>query len=1524
MQLFVLGMHRAGTSAVARILNLMGAYFGPEGQMLGAAPDNPKGHWERLDVLEINDWLIQSSGAEWYRIANFETANVSANVVEEFENRVEKILMEIDAHRPWVIKDPRLCLLFPLWRPLLEVPVCIHVHRSPIQIAQSLHTHHGLSLPVGIALWEKYTLRALEASTGLPRIVVSYKALVENPVETVRQLYEELTSLEVQGLRLPGKKEITSFIDPKLFRERGNRSLQDEFINHSQSRLIEILEQKSELKSDALSPLSRGSQEVLLNYEKQIEKLEVLQNQIQHHYAEKEDLNRALTQQVETAQAKENEYHRYRQELENKLQAQCSEIENLNLTLKEQTEAFQAKEDEYSQRRQQLENKILEQGIELADLNRYLAKQAGQYQAQEREYKQRLQALEKQSQQQAEELEKQAEELETKTQQILALQNKMRYQEESLRTLTRLLEKFSTAAQITFESLTWKIGYFTAEIVRKITFRRKELLIQDHVQQLQTRFLDWKRNYFHKHRIGGHTGVADNNREIIKMAACESQENQYPKEQQAFSNTRGQKDKIHIAALVATRADGEPSGSAYIRLIQPLNHPTVRDQILFTECGSWKDALTLESDIILVQRNALLDPQSAQTIIAHCKEKNIGLVYEIDDDLSSANNKKETKRSYPKPVLEAIELMIRKADRVITSSRALQKQLEEKNTHVCYVPNSLDETIWLEKQNSELIKPVRHHRDDCVRILYMGTRTHIEDLQIVKKAYKKIKREYGDSVILEVVGGIPACMKTFGEVISPNGSNPGTDDYLSFVSWIRNNNHWDFGIIPLTSTKFNRQKSYIKFLDYSALGLASICSDIEPYQEVVEDRRNGLLVANDTDSWYEAIKLLIEDVNLRHALAENALHDLHQKHLLQTNAKNYLRVYQELLENESGDEGTSELPDFDEESYLSQNPDITEAIKEGQFISARQHWEICGHKEVAAGLRTYRPGIVVGYGNHHNITPDRRRHMQKEINQWSFQPLISIVMPVYNVEKKWLDKAVDSVKKQIYPYWELCIADDCSTREETVRYLCNLQSDERIRIAFLKKNQGISGASNEALALTQGEYIALLDNDDELSEDALYEVVKIINEEQPDLIYSDEDKITLEGELVEPHFKPDFSPDTILSHNYISHLGVYRKSIVDKIGGFRKGFEGSQDYDLLLRFLEKAKKVYHIPKVLYHWRKVPGSTAERFHSKSYAWEAGRQAIQEATQRRKINAEVLLGSFPGTYRVKRKLLSHPLVSILIPFKDKPDLLRQCVSSILEKSAYSNFEIIAISNNSTEPLTFALMNEYQEQDKRILFKEYNIPFNFSAINNYAAKFARGKHLILLNNDVEIISSDWIEALLEHSQRIEIGAVGAKLFYPDDCIQHAGIVMGLIGLAGHVHRYFEKEHPGYFGRLNITQNISAVTAACLMVKKSLFEEIGGLDDKNLAVAFNDVDFCLRLREKGYLNIYTPYCEAYHYESISRGHEDTIEKQVRFRAEVDYMRKRHAKILKMGDPFYNLNLTSEKEDFSIRVVDEFAYCLS
>ncbi|WP_083439384.1 glycosyltransferase family 2 protein [Acetobacterium bakii] len=540
----------------------------------------------------------------------------------------------------------------------------------------------------------------------------------------------------------------------------------------------------------------------------------------------------------------------------------------------------------------------------------------------------------------------------------------------------------------------------------------------------------------------------------------------------------------------------------------------------------------------------------------------------------------------------------------------------------------------------------------------------------------------------------------------------------------------------------------------------------------------------------------------------------------------------------------------------------------------------------------------------------------EEIKHFAYNPKISIIMPVYNVEEQWLRACIDSVLNQSYKNWELCIADDNSSDAHIKPLLESCRElDPRIKIVYRTENGHISEASNSALALATGEFIGLLDNDDTLADFALFEVVKVLNENpEADLIYSDEDKLSEDNKRSQPFFKTDWAPDILLATNYVCHFGVYRKRIIDEIGGFRKGYEGAQDYDLVLRFTEKTDKIHHIQKVLYHWRMIQNSTAVNPESKGYAFEAGLKSLEDALTRRGIKGTVSHGAFPGVYDIEYEVFNPGLVSVIIPTRDNPLDLKACIDSIFEKTVYEKFEIIVADNGSEKDETFMLFDyyskKYPDQFKVI---RIDIPFNFSKINNLAVEEANGEYLLFLNNDITVITKGWMTRMVSFAQQEHIGAVGAKLYYPDNTIQHAGVLLGMGGVAGHGHCGYPRGDYGYFGKLVINNNYTSVTAACLMVKRSDFDMVGGFEEK-LTIAFNDVDFCLKLYEKGKYNIWLHNVELYHYESKSRGAEDTYSKYKRFNSEIKYMKDHWLKYIK-DDPFYNRNLTRVDGNYAICV---------
>lgn len=545
-----------------------------------------------------------------------------------------------------------------------------------------------------------------------------------------------------------------------------------------------------------------------------------------------------------------------------------------------------------------------------------------------------------------------------------------------------------------------------------------------------------------------------------------------------------------------------------------------------------------------------------------------------------------------------------------------------------------------------------------------------------------------------------------------------------------------------------------------------------------------------------------------------------------------------------------------------------------------------------------------------------QRREQEENAQFLKDIKFSVLVPLYNTPESFLKAMIESVQAQTYKNWELCLVDGSDSEHSFVGEMCKkyADGDKRIKYEKLERNLGISENTNACINMATGDYIALFDHDDLLHPSALYEVMRAICEHGADFIYTDENTFSEEPrDAYNPHFKPDFSPDTLRSYNYICHLSVFSRELLDSVGYFRSEYDGSQDYDLILRLTEKAKKVFHIRKILYYWRAHKNSVAQDVGAKPYTITAAKKALAAHLERCGLKGEVLDSSVPTTYHIKYEIDGNPLVSVIIPNKDHTDDLDICLKSLYEKSSYKNFEVIIVENNSTEKETFEYYEALTQKHGNVKIVKWEGNFNYSAINNFGVSYAKGEYILLLNNDVEIINGSCLEEMLMFAQRKDVGAVGAKLYYSDDTVQHAGVILGLGGTAGHAHKHFGRSHPGYMARASIAQNLTACTAACLMMRRDVFDEVGGLDE-SFEVAFNDVDLCMKIRKKGYLIVFTPYAELYHYESKSRGNDSTPEKLERFRGEIDRFKEKWQKQLDDGDPYYNPNLTLTRDDFSLK----------
>ena len=550
----------------------------------------------------------------------------------------------------------------------------------------------------------------------------------------------------------------------------------------------------------------------------------------------------------------------------------------------------------------------------------------------------------------------------------------------------------------------------------------------------------------------------------------------------------------------------------------------------------------------------------------------------------------------------------------------------------------------------------------------------------------------------------------------------------------------------------------------------------------------------------------------------------------------------------------------------------------------------------------------------HTVTAAQLDEMRAELPSLRYQPTISVITPVYNTDPRWLRACVESVRRQVYPNWEMCLCDDASTNEATRQTLREYASDPRIKVTTLESNSHISAASNAALEMAGGEFVALLDHDDEYTPDALFRVVKHLNARpETDIVYSDEDKLDLAGARCDPYFKPDWSPEHFLSCMYTPHLVVARRAIVDAAGRFRRGYEGAQDYDLFLRMSELTSRIDHLPFILYHWRKLPQSTSSSGEAKPWAMDAGRRSLEDAVRRRNLKAEILPGAAHGLFRVRFAISGEPLVSLVIPTTGKPrqvggrriDTLRTLIRSVRQKTSYAKYEFVIVADNGE--VSDDVRRALEGSAHRIVSYERPGPFNFSHKMNAGAASAHGAHLVLLNDDIEVITSDWLTAMLEYSQQPEIGAVGAKLLYPDGRIQHIGIVLGIGGGAGHAFHQHAGATPGYASSAVSVRNYSAVTAACMMTRHDAFDALQGFDEQ-LAVDFNDVDYCLRLRQAGFRIVFTPFATLYHHESASFGPRTQNPR------EVELMRARWGAVMD-NDPYYHPELTREFPDYRLRV---------
>lgn len=887
----------------------------------------------------------------------------------------------------------------------------------------------------------------------------------------------------------------------------------------------------------------------------------------------------------------------------------------------------------------------------------------------------------------------------------------------------------------------------------------------------------------------------------------------------------------------------DSSGCGSYRMIIPANIIAKNNLADVKVSFTVNDELMQWADLIIWQR------QYKPNLLDFAKKyKALGKkqVFEIDDDLWSLTPANPAYVHYPHAILKQLNEFINTCDAITCSAEPLKQELVRKFKKPTYV---LHNSIL----SNYIIPPNKIENE--IRIGWVGSAHHHDDLKYAIHAIKDVHNKYKNTKLVFMGGTVDKYLDMFDR------------SRLEFHNWVDFKDYYDklnslnlhIGLAPIEDNKFNSSKSSLRFLEYSLCGAATIASDVYPYTNAIENGKDGIIVKKNKHlEWVKSLSNLIENPDKITELCSASQIKIKEKYDYYKNIGSWINIYNEVL----GDT-----------KRVIINSEVT-----AEYTKPKSAYELWFEKNEPTSIEID----------------------QQRTTKFEYEPKLSLITPAFNPDKKYLIGMIDSVISQTYSNWELCLAD-ASTDIEITKIVENYAvKDSRIKVHFLN-NKGISENSNEALLMATGEFIGLLDHDDTLAPFALHEIVKTINENKDvEFIYSDEDKLDEVGSRTQPHFKPDLSPELMLGYNYICHLSVFKKSLLDKIGNFNKEFDGAQDYDLILRATESTKNIVHIPKILYHWQMSTTSTSSNLNNKTNILDVSKKLLSNHLERTSTIGTVEDGLFYGSYRLKNIDSNRPKVSILIPNHNQLDLLKKCINSILIKTAYNNYEILILENNSTDKKLFTY---YEELSKMVNIKiiEWNNKFNFSSINNYGASLATGEYLLFLNNDIEVISESWIDDMVV-CMRDGVGVVGAKLYYPDNTIQHAGVVLSQGG-PGHVYCKRFRDHLGYMGRLKIIQNFMAVTGACLLTSKKIFDSLTGFDE-NLVLAFNDIDYCYRVCNKGYRIVWTPYAELYHHESLTRGYENTPEKIERFNKEFNYLKDRWGGLIRQGDKMFPMQI--------------------
>jgi O-antigen biosynthesis protein len=1448
----VLGMHRSGTSVAARLMNLLGVDLGAEEQLLSSQPDNPKGYWEYQPILDLNEEILERLGGNWHEPPPLQPGWETAAELADLRRRARDLVAQTFASGDWGWKDPRTCLTLPFWKQILPPIHYVICMRSPAEVSASLEKRHGFSVEKSTRLWHIYTGAALEHTAGFPRHFIFYEDVVRSHREEVSRLARFLDRLD--ALDQPGvRAAIEDFFEPEFHHQRTS------LINTLDDPNI-LFPAKAFYFAVRIAARSGGPCQGL--------------SDIPGRDAVGEQIWPAFSRSSRRAQEDRDEMTRVRSGLESRLGEIAAEAQELRIRLSDMEIQKAAKEAAHTA--------IQDRSRELEADNRRLAEERDRASTLASELRAGLDEREAVCQEQARGIAGRDAEIAGRDAEIAALAERA--------ALVQRLEEDREARQAEMESIRARLGELEADNRR---LGEEWDRAQAQARELRAGLDEREAVCQEQARV-----IAGRDAEIAALA-----------ERAALVQRLEEDREARQAEIEAIRA-----GLGELKMDnRRLGEERDRAEVLARELRAGLD----ERDTVVASLGSRLTEWLAAREVAS----------DWTRDVNEMGGRLEVRIAELTGQIGGLAAGFAQMGSLEVGREAAMLQIRD------LVSGRQDE-----------IQAMVSHLSGTVDYLGMIRRVRADMRRLVPPASRVIVISKGDPDLLDVEG---QDVRHFPQ--DDRGDYAGhypaeSGEAIAHLEALRDRGA-RFLVIPSSASWWlEHYGDLARHLDASYQRIWK-SADCQIYELAGPDRSRrpepGPRQTTEARPMLQAVDvaavtpappalepgciLATCDMPGPDPLSIGPGHLRVRGWALSKAGIEDVRVFIDGLPREGLTYGAvrfdvaavhPEFPNANHSGFIGKID--LEGLAEGEHslvvrVRSRdgREMELIRSFQLDPHARPDRWDLNAEYP----VWLTRRTPSVSDLARMRiaggnllYRPVISLVVPVYNTPEKYLSLMVDSVMAQTYDQWELCLADDASNVPHVRPFLDRLaRGDARVKVTHLPRNQGISAASNAALALATGEFIGLLDHDDVLAPSALFEVVRTLNDAPAtDLIYSDEDKVDDTGrERWDPFFKPDWSPDLLLTTNYVCHFGVYRRSLVEAIGGFRPAYDGSQDYDLVLRFTERTDRIVHVPSVLYSWRAIPGSAARNIVAKPYVLDPARRAIDDALRRRGVAGRVEPGQSLGQWRVRYDVRGQPAVTVVIPAGGNMKCLPRCLESVLERSTYSNLHVL-VTDDSDGTAVADLCRALGSRDPRLRYRRFRLePFNYSAINNAAVSLVDTPYVVLLNDDVTVITPDWVEAMLEHAQRPEIGVVGAKLLYPDRSLQHGGVILGPCQNCGHAFKHLSENDPGYFGLDRAIRNCSAVTFACAMMRRTVFDEVGGLDAQNLTVAFNDVDICLRIRERGYWVVYTPYAVLFHHESATRTMHSNP-------GEVEYMRRRWAGVIR-HDPFYNPNLTREAEDYSL-----------